>query len=319
MLAKSLIVLATLPLVCACSDNERQPNASQGGSNSAAGSAVGGGGRTAGSGGGGASNALAGAGSGGGTSSGAAGANAAGANAAGTNAAGSATAGAGGEGLPTDADVVPESLSVVPHAAACGILKLSGLTLRRGLAGLEMYVALENEGDEWACGPAFSVNVYDASEQHVGAAVGGLLVRSLYRLKDDPETTAACAGPGDVVMGAVTDFPPELELADVSRVEYWCSMWRFDVVPAGDLPITDLEPVTRDGGTAFAGSLLNGLDVPLKIPSVSVFPLSATGRPLGMAVASGTSEVAPGASWQFETDAVDDGGDSAAAYPTPTF
>src|ERR1041384_7820099 len=105
-----------------------------------------------------------------------------------------------------------------------------------------MYVALENEGDEWACGPAFSINAYDANDQHVGAAVGGLLVRNLYRLKDDPETTAACAAPGDVVMGAVTDFPPELELADVSRVEYWCSMWR--VRPR----------------TAFRGSLKNGLE-----------------------------------------------------------
>jgi hypothetical protein len=308
MLAKFLIAVVTSLIAAGCAGDDARPSAGQAGSSGSA--LAGGGGVTAGGGGVTAGGGGATAGGGGGATAGGGGATAGGGGVAGN--------GEGGDGVETDADVAPETLDVVPHAAACGILKLSALTLRPGANGLEMYVALKNEGNEWACGPAFSVNVYDSSDQHLGAAVGGLLVRGFYRLKDDPETTAACAGPGDVVMGAVTDFPPELALEDVSRVEYWCSMWRFEVVPAGDLPITDLEPVTRDGKTAYTGALTNGLELPLKIPGVTVFPLNAEGRPLGMAIGSGTQEIAPGASWQFETEAVTDGGVDAAAYPTPT-
>jgi len=48
-------------------------------------------------------------------------------------------------------------------------------------------------------------------------------------------------------------------------------------------------------------------------PAVSVFPLNAVGRPLGVATASATVGVPAGGTWTFETTAVADPGVATAA------
>lgn len=214
--------------------------------------------------------------------------------------------------------IAPETLEVLPHASGCGALQLKALTLRQGSQKLEMYVALENTGDRPACSPVFSANLLDASETQLGTAVGGLLVRGFFRLVSDPQTTAACVAPGDVTMAAVSDFPAELGLEDVKRVEYFCNLWHFEAVPAGSLAVKDVQAVGRDGGVAYAGTLVNGLEIPLSVPGVTIFSLNSGGRPLGVANSRGTSQVPPGSSWDFETDTVGEAGAAFAAYPTPT-
>jgi len=214
--------------------------------------------------------------------------------------------------------VLPEALDVAPHAAGCGVLALQALTLKRGEHGLELYASLQNSGQAAICSPALSVNLLDESEEPLAMSIGGLLVRRLFRLRRDPQTTAACLAPGDVTMAALTDFPPELTLEQVRRVEYFCNLWSFDAEPTGDLPVSDVKTVPHDGGTTYTGTLLNGLDVRLATPGVTIFPLDGAGRPIGVASARGTLEVAPGDRWSFETDSVPDAGVDFAAFPTPT-
>lgn len=233
--------------------------------------------------------------------------------------AGASAGGAGaGTGGGTVAEVAPAELEALPHAAGCGALTLQSLTLEQGPTNLHMFVALKNEGDTSVCSPSFSANLIDSEEQPLATDIGGLLLRRLFRLRDDPSTTAACLEPGEVTMGALVDFPPEVELEAVKRVEYYCSFWRFDVVPAGELPLEDVEAIPRDGGVAYTGALVNGLDVALTLPGVTVFPVNGTGRPLGVATASGTEPVAPGGRWDFETTTVVADGLDFVAYPTPS-
>jgi hypothetical protein len=49
---------------------------------------------------------------------------------------------------------------------------------------------------------------------------------------------------------------------------------------------------------------------------VTVFPVNEAGRPLGMATSTGSMDLASGASWTFETNAVDTPGVDQVAYPS---
>jgi hypothetical protein len=146
-------------------------------------------------------------------------------------------------------------------------------------------------------------------------ALGGLLVRRFYRLTDGSDTLAACVGPGDLAIIALTELPTELVLEDVTRVEYWCNFWALDVAPIDGIDITARRAVARNGRVAYAGALVNRLDVPVPSPAVAVFPVNSVGRPLSVARGAGTDEVPPGGSWDFETNTVMDAGSAHEAYP----
>lgn len=215
-----------------------------------------------------------------------------------------------------DAAVAPESLQVTPHPGGCGALDVIALTLRAGPSHGELYAALKNEGSAPACSPAFSIQLFDETEQLLASGLASLLVQRFYRLVDGSGTIAACVGPGDVSMVAITDLPADLALADVARVEYWCNFWALDVVEGDGIRIEDVRAVAGDGGVAYTGVLGNDFDVPVDSPGVAVFPLNRAGRPLGVARGKSTVAVPPGGRWDFETDAVDDGGVGFAAYAT---
>jgi len=214
-----------------------------------------------------------------------------------------------------DALIAPEGLDVTAHASGCGKLSLLALTLRQGPSNGELYVALKNEGDTPACSPAFSVNVFDKAEQSLAMGVGGLLVQRFYRLADGSGTIAACVGPGDVTMLAITDLPVEVRLEEVGRVEYWCNFWALEVVPIEGFRISEVEVVTRDTGVAYTGALANGFDIAVSSPSVAVFPVNRAGRPLGVAFGRSSVELPAGGSWAFETNSVGEAGVAYAAYP----
>ena len=201
------------------------------------------------------------------------------------------------------------------NTGGCGVLHVTALTLRQGPSNVELYVALRNDGSAPACSPAFTAEVFDKSEQSLAQGLGGLLVQHFYRLADGSGTIAACVGPGDVSMIAIRDLPSDLQLQDVSQVVYRCNYWALQVTPIPGISISGVKAVARDGGVAYAGTLVNELDVALNNPSVAIFPVNRGGRPLGVALGGATLQLAPGSRWDFETDAVSEPGVDQAAYP----
>ena len=211
--------------------------------------------------------------------------------------------------------IVPEGLAVSALAGGNGVLDVIALTLRKGPSSTEMYVALRNDGDVPACSAAVSVELFDKTEQPLAAAIGGLLTQHFYRLTDGSGAIAACVGPGDVTMAALTDLPSEIAVDDVGYVEYRCPYFALDVVPIDGLTVSRVKRLTSSVGTTYAGKLVNELDVVVTNPSVTVFPVNRVGRPLGVANGSGTVEIPPGGSWAFETNSVSEPGVDHVAYP----
>jgi hypothetical protein len=210
--------------------------------------------------------------------------------------------------------IVPEGLSVSALAGGTGVLELTALTLQRKGSGIELYAALKNVGDVHACSAALSVELFDANGQSLAAGIGGLLTLRFYRRTDGSGTIAACVGPGEVTMTAVADLPPELVIEEVRSLTYRCPYFALDVEAIAGVTIGEVNGVERSAGTAFEGTLVNGLEVALKRPSVSVFAIDRVGRPLGMASAHEMRELAPGDEWRFVTDAVVDPGASQLAF-----
>jgi hypothetical protein len=223
----------------------------------------------------------------------------------------------GGSNAATDEDAlfVPRGLGVTALAGGCGVLDVVALTLRETAGGLALYAALRNTGDVPACSAALSVELFDAQDQSRAAGIVGLLSQRFYRLTDGSDAVAACVAPGDVTMAAVTDLPPELAIEDVRHVVYRCPYFALDVVPIDGLTVHALRSMTSNGRTSFAGTLVNGLDVTVRDPSVTVFPVNREGRPLGAVTETGTADIPPGGRWTFETDVVHEAGVDAFAYP----
>jgi hypothetical protein len=89
----------------------------------------------------------------------------------------------------------------------------------------------------------------------------------------------------------------------------------FDLVPIAPLSVTDVSLIETAAGPAFAGKLINGMNLDLESPSVTLFPLNRVGRPLGVARSSSDTSISAGESWDFETDAVSDEGQELAVFP----
>lgn len=225
----------------------------------------------------------------------------------------SGKAGMGGE-AGDDALIIPQGLSVTALAGGNGVLEVIALTLRKGERNTELYAALRNNGDIPACDAAFSVELFDKTDQSLAAGIDGLLTQHSYRLTDSSGSIAACVGPGDVTMAAVTDLPGDIVIEDVGHVVYRCPYFALDVVPIDGLTISQVKSVTSAAGTAYTGMLVNGLEVAVSNPSVTVFPINRIGRPLGRATGTSTVEVPPGGSWAFETNSVSTRGVDYVAY-----
>lgn len=202
-----------------------------------------------------------------------------------------------------DPPIVPEGLQVVALPGGNGVLEVKALTLRRGQHGVELLAALENRGRFPACSAAFAVELFDRSERSVAAGIGGLLTQRFYRRVDGSEAIAACVGPGDVTMVAVADLPEDLEIDQVHTVLYRCPYFALDVLPIDGLSVRNLEAVKEEGGTSYQGILVNGLDVAVDHPKVTVFAANHVGRPLAVVTGSApqNGELAPGREWPFQT------------------
>ncbi|WP_437723787.1 hypothetical protein [Sorangium sp. So ce861] len=223
-------------------------------------------------------------------------------------------AGVGGD-IGDDALIVPEDLTVMALPGGNGVLNVIALTLRKGPTNTELYAALRNDGDTPACSAAVSVELYDRAQRSLAVGINGLLTQHFYRLTDGSGAIAACVGPGDVTMAAVTDLPSDLVIEDVGYAVYRCPYFALDVVPIDGLTISQVKAVARGDRTAYTGTFYNGLDVAVSEPSATVFSVNRVGRPLGVAIGSGTVQIPPGGSWTFETNTVDTPGPDHAAFP----
>lgn len=219
------------------------------------------------------------------------------------------------DGLADGVLVVPERLQVVALPGGNGVLEVITLTLRREGDGHALYAAVKNVGDVPACSAALSVELFDRQERSLAAAIGGLLSEHFYRLTDGTDAIAACVGPGDVSMAALSDLPPDLMPEDVSTVVYRCPYFALDVVPLAGLDVQALTRTMGTDGTTFSGTLDNRLDTDVARPSVTVFAIDHAGRPLAVTRVGRDAPIPPGGHWRFTTAAVREAGVDQRAFP----
>ncbi len=219
--------------------------------------------------------------------------------------------------------IVPAGLNVSLEAGGAGVLDLFALTLQEGPNGLELYAALNNDGDVPACDAALKVFLYDAAGNPLGDFINGLYTSHFYLYTPTDGSAAeiaACASPGDVTMTEIAiPASDDIALGDVASVVYYYSYFALDAVLIDGLTVSEVNPVTTTAGTAYTGTVVNDLDMMVSGPSIAIFPLNCVGRPLGIVSGSDASVVPAGGSWTFQTNSVDTPGVSYAAYPSASF
>ena len=235
-------------------------------------------------------------------------------NTGGSGGAGGAGGMAGASG--DDRLFVPEGLPNTPRTGDVGqTLKLVAATLVQGPAGLEYYAAVRNDGNAPSCNAGMLTDFIDKAGQTVASVATTLRSKQLYRL--DTSTVLSCVDPGQIAMSDSTYLPPEIVIGALGRLTHtFPTFGTFDgIVPLTGLTVGQVATVARSGGSAYTGTLTNGLDVTASAPTVAIFPLNRVGRPLGMATSGTTMTVPPGGTWSFETTTVNELGVDHAAYP----
>jgi hypothetical protein len=179
---------------------------------------------------------------------------------------------------------------------------------------------VRNEGETTACDAAVTFEFFDKAEQSVAAWVGGLYSGQLYRQSDGSGAIIACIDPGELAMIGSTDLPASVVIDELGYVLYRFTYFGRDILPfevvrVDTITVSQLESISSGSGSAFRGTLENGLDVAVENPGVTIFPLNSGGRPLGMATNSGLVEIPPGGTWTFETTPVAEPGVNHAVYP----
>lgn len=227
-------------------------------------------------------------------------------------------AGGGGAGGAADDGLlfVPEGLSNTEVSGEGEGLTLVASTLVQGATGPEFYAAVRNDGVTPACDAGMIVYFIDKAEQLVASRGSILRTGHLYRLNDGSGVIIPCVAAGEIAMAAITDLPADLVIEELGYLQHTFPAFTVDVVPVGVVTVDEVESVSRGAGSAYTGTLKNGLDVAVRDPEVTVFPVNRVGRPLGVATSSAAVVVPPGGTWTFETTTVADLGVDHVAYPT---
>jgi hypothetical protein len=271
--------------------------------------------------------------SGGGSPGGAAGAAGAGAGGAGTSGAvfgGTASSGKAGSetsaagtssggvaGALGDGSVfVPDGLPNTPRDGdPGGGLTVVAFTLIQGSDGPELYTAARNDGDSPACEAGITTDFFDKSGQQVASAGSALQGGRFYRL--DGGGVIRCIDPGQIAMSASTDLRADIVISELDHLSHAFPAFMMDGITAVEgLTVEGVKPAATLSGGTFTGNLVNGFDVSVSAPKVTIFPLNRAGRPLGVATSSGSDDVPAGGSWSFETSSVSLLGVDYAAYPS---
>jgi hypothetical protein len=214
-------------------------------------------------------------------------------------------------------DFYPEGLIVTTPPNSSWELVMTAFTLVEGPDGPEAYVAVRNDGDVPTCAVQLSIELFDACGTSLGSAINTLKHPShyFYSIDDENEVVIACLGPGETSMGRVSEFPPGIDLGAATVLRYRAPSFKLKVEERfEEVSLLELEPVSSNEGIAYEGILDNAFEAPVTGAYVTVFPTTASGRPLGMTTIEAIEAIPAGAGWTFETPAVTDAGADHAAF-----
>jgi hypothetical protein len=213
---------------------------------------------------------------------------------------------------------VPEGLPNTNESGQDVGLELVAFTLLPGANGPSFYAAVQNVGSTPLCEAGMMITFYDTSGQLVGTAASVLQSGRFYQVTDGSGAIIPCVDPGQIAMTGEMGLPDTIALDQLGSLQHLFPSFNVGVTPVGGLTVTGVETVASGQGIAYTGTVVNDLGSTLSGPSVAVFPVNRVGRPLGMATASTTNDLAPGGTWTFQTDAIDDPGVGQVAYATGT-
>jgi hypothetical protein len=197
-------------------------------------------------------------------------------------------------------------------------LALVAFTLVPGANGPSFYAAVQNVWSTPLCEAGMMIDFYDRGGELMGSGASVLQSGRFYQLTDGSGAIIPCIAPGQIAMTGETGLPAAIALDEVGSLQHLFPSFNVDVTPVGDLTVAGVQAIASGEGTAYTGTVVNELPSTLSNPSVAIFPLNRVGRPVGMATASATMDLAPGGTWIFQTDAVDDPGVGQVAYATGT-
>jgi hypothetical protein len=196
-------------------------------------------------------------------------------------------------------------------------LVLVAFTLVPGPNGPSFYAAVQNVWSTPLCEAGLMLNFFDSSGNMLGSAAGVLQSGSFYELTDGSGAIIPCVDPGQIAMTGETGLADTIVVDQVGSIVHLLPSFNVGVVAAGPLTVSSVQPIAGTAGTAgtaYTGTVVNEVGSMVSNPSVAVFPVNSVGRPLGMATASATMDLLPGATWTFQTTAVDDPGIFQVAY-----
>jgi hypothetical protein len=191
-------------------------------------------------------------------------------------------------------------------------LVLVAFTLVPGAAGPSFFAAVQNVLATPLCEAGMMISFYDQNDQLVGSAASVLQSGRFYQVTDG--TVIPCVDPGQIAMTGETGLPDTIVIDQLGSLVHLFPSFNVDVVPAGGLTVSGIASAMGDGGTGYAGNVVNEIGSTLSNPSVAIFPVNRAGRPLGMATATTTTDLPAGGSWAFQTTAVDDSGVGEVAF-----
>ncbi len=213
---------------------------------------------------------------------------------------------------------VPEGLPNTNENGQDVGLALVAFTLVPGANGPSFYAAVQNVWSTPLCEAGMMVDFHDKSGQLVGSGASVLLSGRFYQLTDGSGAVIPCLDPGQIAMTGQTGLPETIAIDQLGSVQHLFPSFNVAVTPVGGLTVTGVEAVVSGQGTAYTGTVVNEVGSLLSGPSVAIFPVNRVGRPLGMATASATTDLPPGGTWTFQTDAVADPGVDHLAYASAT-
>jgi hypothetical protein len=249
-------------------------------------------------------------------------------------------AGAGGEASATGGNagrdtgdaggppvVDPGGLFFPPHVEVRNVsgeesgFNVIASTLTDTSDGPALFAALRNDREISGCDAAVSFELFDHTGYSLGAWITALYSDQLFRRDDEMDGLVSCVDPGHEALIAVTDLPEDLAIDEVAVALYQLTYFDREILPFGLIPVDeisvrDVSVLSRDGVSAFIGTLENGLDVAIESAAVTIFPVNDVGRPLGVATTTSMTDVAPDGTWEFETTTVVDPGDELLAFPS---
>jgi hypothetical protein len=209
---------------------------------------------------------------------------------------------------------VPEGLPNTNQNGEDVGLVLVAFTLAPGANGPSFYAAVQNVWSTPLCEAGMMIAFYDQGGQLVGNAASVLQTGHFYELTDGSGAIIPCVAPGQIAMTGQIGLPATIVIDQLGYLLHLFPSFNVDVVPAGDLTSRAVQPVAGAGGTAYGGTVANQIGMTASNLGVAVFPVNRVGRPLGMATASTTADLAARSTWTFETSAVDDPGVGQVAF-----